>query len=110
MVLVAASHDHIRTEQTGNGQGFSGKQVQSVARAVELFRHRRRNLPPAEHLSFFGKFQHCTQGPLTLTRRQRKKRTRQCAASATDNGLAQAQIPAACCEEPIVGPRDLVAQ
>jgi hypothetical protein len=107
LVLVRSSHDHFGIKQAGNGESFSGKQVQPVAGAIELLRHRRRNLSPTEHLSLFGKFQHGTQGPITLARRQRKERARQCAAYASDNGLAQAQVPAAGREDPIVGPRDL---
>jgi len=110
VVLVPGSHHHFCTKQAGNGQSFSGKQVQPVAGAIELVRHRRCHLPPTEHLSLVGQFQHCTQGPLALTRRQQEKRTRQCAACATDNGLTQTQVPAARREDPVVGPGDLFAQ
>ena len=76
----------------------------------ELICHRRRHSTPTEHLSLFGKFQHCAQGSFSLIWRQREKGSRENATSPTNYGLAQAQVPMASCEDFIVRPTDLFAQ
>jgi hypothetical protein len=77
---------------------------------IELDCHRRRYNSPTEHLSLLGKLQHCTQGPFSLTWRQQEKRPRQRATRASNNGLAQAQVPMASCENLVIRPTDLSAK
>jgi hypothetical protein len=81
-----------------------------MAGTFELVCHRRRHNPPTEHLSPFGKFQHCSQGPFSSTWQQREKGSRQRATRATNYGLAQAQVPMASCEDFVIRPSDFFAK
>ena len=78
--------------------------------AVELVCHCRCHDPPTEHLSLLGKFQNRAHGLFALTWRQHEERSRESATSATNYGLAQAQVPMASGEDVVIWPTDLFAK
>jgi hypothetical protein len=50
------------------------------------------------------------QGAFSSIWRQQEKRSRERATRATNNGLAQAQVPMASCENLVIWPTDLIAK
>ena len=110
VVLVALGHDHVGLQESGGGERFPGQEVQFTPRSVELTRHDRCDVPPAEHLDAVRQFENGMQCDLSSLGWKRQKRSRERTPGTPDNGLTQTEVPVPRGEHPVLGPRDGVSQ
>ena len=109
-ILVPSGHDHLRVQQTGNRESFSGENVQPSTRTVELIGHYRRHDPPSRELDPFWQLQHRPKCTFASVWWQGKQRAGQRPTSPANHGLTKAQVPMGRREDLIVRPPDFLTK